>query len=543
MKKFLTLICMILIVCASILSGCTLFGSDAKAYYDQVVAYVTLTNGELVKVTMRELIYGYNTFGSEYTSSGSSVEEAVNKTITDIINKKAFLSSTQAKSFALTTSEQNQVMVDVYKAINDQIAEYEKAYMKEAGIKAEDFQTQESESGVVYTAYEEAIRLNDQGEFVKTEETSSKEVANPGEFKFTSMAEEDVREEGLKRYFKSLKESARITGEENLSNEALLKAEIKRLKQNLTESKIIEKAQEAFLLSENSVEAINEKIVAKYKSLFSSEKIKYTIANAELTVETVEGLTYYFDSNVSSNFFKVEHILIPYSDGQTAEVEEYKTAVSEGQVTADFQSAFADFLTTQIEIAPRNAETGVREGEAKTPSEILTEIKNAFIGKSDAEKAEIFLKYQYMYSSDETSVKSEKSLTIPVDSELDTMVAEFAKASREIRNDGVSALSDIVLTEYGYHIIMYVGDCKGIISSIDEINESNTYSLLTNLYNTKTRAGHNKSLYHSIYESVVVSDTNFETYYYNPVASGLTSGITIKKYNTRLNSLIKKLEG
>lgn len=540
MKKFLSLICMTLIMCACVLSGCSLFGNDPKAYYDQIVAQVTLTNGMVVEISMRELIYGYNTYGSEY---GSNKKEAVDKVITDLINKKAFLASSQAKSYALTPNEQNQVLVDVYKAINDQIATYEKEYMTEEGIKAEDFQTEESEKGVVYEAYEESITLNDQGEFEKTNKTETKEVANPGEFAFTSMAEEKVKNEGLKRYFKTLRESARVTGEENLSNDALLKAEIKRLKQVYTESKIIEKAQEAYLLSENSVDAINEKIVAKYKSLFNSEKIKYTIASEELTVESVEGLKYYFDSNVSSNFFKVEHILIPYSETQKAEIEEYKTAVSEGQVTADFQSAFADFLTTQIEIEPRDSVTGNREGEAKTPSEILAEIKNAFIGKTDAEKAEIFLKYQYMYSSDETSVKSEKSLTIPVDTKLDTMVKEFASASREIRQNGVSSLSDIVLTEYGYHIIMYVGDCQGIVSSTDEINESNAQSMLVNLYNAKTRAGHNKSIYHTIYETVVVSDANFETYYYNPIASGLTSGRTIKKYNTRLNSLIKKLEG
>ena len=227
MKKFLSLICMTLIMCACVLSGCSLFGNDPKAYYDQIVAQVTLTNGMVVEISMRELIYGYNTYGSEYTSSGSNVEEAVDKVITDLINKKAFLASSQAKSYALTPSEQNQILVDVYKAINDQIATYEKEYMTEEGIKAEDFQTEESEKGVVYEEYEEAIKLNDQGEFEKTNKTETKEVANPGEFAFTSMAEEKVKNEGLKRYFKTLRESARVTGEENLSNDALLKAEIK----------------------------------------------------------------------------------------------------------------------------------------------------------------------------------------------------------------------------------------------------------------------------------------------------------------------------
>ena len=129
-KKILTALLLILLVGFNcLLSACSLVTLNNQKYLSQVVAETTN-----VKITMEDLIIGYNSFGYSYVQKNNyTQEQAVKKTLEDLIDRELLLNKAKAELGDLTISEQNEVRKEVYDYINSQVKTYADEIIKSDG--------------------------------------------------------------------------------------------------------------------------------------------------------------------------------------------------------------------------------------------------------------------------------------------------------------------------------------------------------------------------------------------------------------------------
>ena len=139
--------------------------------------------------------------------------------------------------------------------------------------------------------------------------------------------------------------------------------------------------------------------------------------------------------------------------------------------------------------------------ETITYTQLLQKVQNAVNSVQDpAVKMEKFREFVYAYSTDKNSINVENGMYIPTDESLDNMVKPFADASRELRAlDKEGAISGLVETTYGYHIIMYAGDVANVVYT------GNTNLLMTRLNNTLLTKTTNKTMLDKVIEQVSLS--------------------------------------
>ena len=186
-------------------------------------------------------------------------------------------------------------------------------------------------------------------------------------------------------------------------------------------------------------------------------------------------------------------------------------------------------MKSQITGQARDSE-GKLVGENKSAVAIYNEINselNALGNEADL-RIKKFDELLYKYSTDEGTFNAQTDYAIPLDSTYDTMVAEFANESRKLYNAGVvGAISGIVMSEFGAHIIIYTGTPKNIVDDINTLT-------INDLLNAKLKASNEKTMFDVACEGTSKSD--FATYQSNLV-SVLRDGKTIKFYQSRYEDI------
>ena len=153
---------------------------------------------------------------------------------------------------------------------------------------------------------------------------------------------------------------------------------------------------------------------------------------------------------------------------------------------------FEDFATSVRKIASENEALKDQLVEKDLKDEFFKQqnidVMNSLISslnsaQSQSAKLAVFRDFMHKYSNDDATLNAEACYYIPTDSSLDSMVTEFADASRDIYDNGngtVGTITGWVETEYGYHIIMYTGtptnvDANGAIDVV--LSALNNYYL------------------------------------------------------------------
>ena len=168
MKKKLFSLVLCLVMCASVLAGCNLFGRDLETYYNTVVAQInyqyTIGSEEYSyteDITKRELINAYNSYGYNYAQNGYSQEEAVELTLDTIINRNLMITEVEryykaAGEELFNDAEKTYLWEETYEAIYDNFRSY---YNEILGIEDEEESSSDEESGTVYEPYEKQAVL------------------------------------------------------------------------------------------------------------------------------------------------------------------------------------------------------------------------------------------------------------------------------------------------------------------------------------------------------------------------------------------------
>ena len=168
MKKKVFSLVLCLVMCASVLAGCNLFGRDLETYYNTVVAQINYqysigaeNYSYTEDITKRDLINAYSSYGYNYTQNGYSQEEAVEMTLDTLINRSLMITEVEryykeAGEELLNDAEKTYLWEETYEAIYDNFRSY---YNDILGVEDDTASDSEETSGTVYEAYDKQATL------------------------------------------------------------------------------------------------------------------------------------------------------------------------------------------------------------------------------------------------------------------------------------------------------------------------------------------------------------------------------------------------
>lgn len=582
-SKFLRFFALAFCFClAPIFAGCNLVTTNVDKFLAENVA--SFDNGRIV-ISREELLITYNTTGnSRFDNSSTPTEKGIRDTIDLELKRKLlveFLTSdeesiVQARAdkniqkVTLSTHQYNDAWQNVYDYINDTVDSLATELRTKDGIESADDEHDHDDDSE-YKSYEDSL-YNKQYTLVKDESTGNyvlQKVKEDEEHSNTSIAlytEADAESKTFSELAKQAYDTFRenywhwtdskvmnpdATNETSYSDDAwskfindLLRSENDR---NLTKS-----SEDAFLRNVQMVYGIyyqnavltefqnkytRENIVIsakdvadKYRELYDAQYEKYNSNSSafDSAVPTGAGDVYYMQK--ANSYMKVNHILVKFSDEQNDAIKAEKTKLDNCEI--DLETYNKNVAAIKAQTMATNQQTGEKIYYENVRTEIINKVNNT---NSASQKMAEFANLMHQYSEDTATLGAEACYYIPTDTSIkDSMEAAFAKASRELYNDGNGKVGDIttqwIETSYGYHIIMYTGLPTDVSSS------NTTDDLLVKLDAYRLNPLYNKTMLDKIIEKITLSD--YATYE-EGLVDYLMGGKTIEYFPNSFSDLYK----
>ena len=384
-------------------------------------------------------------------------------------------------------------------------------------------------NGTYVMDYSDAVILKDNNSRVHDERTAPEHFVQ-------AIRHEEVSKEAYVRYVKQLQDAAKAEG---LSTDetTVLHNEEKRLIDLYTRSKYMTIFEEWYnkyynftFDGENYVlnDDILTQVVDTYKQEYESQALLYA-DNKDKYHEAMGGddisKVYYHHDN---EYVYISHILLKFSDAQIEEIKALDKKLEKKLIS---QSRYDELVQN---IANRTVVTYELDGETytSTAANVYDRIMGYVNKGADAvEKAKLFNDMLYIYNDDEGIMNKDFAYVVNLDTNVtDKMVKPFADKAREMHATGnVGDVSNMVITEYGVHIMFYAGDVKSA-------NKNMSTLTFADLINTKTQLSSNKSLFDVIYDGIEVNA-------YNTSASNYINNcykfINIEKHEGNYKDLFK----
>ena len=530
-KKFTGILLCLLMTFAFVLSGCDLFPKNMSAYLNKSVCTITYENGETEDITTREYINAFNSYGYTLVQNGTSYEDAANQTIDVLVNRYVLLHhATSNNLVTIDDSAEKEILDDVYTSLESNLDTYIDEVRDDWDITAPT-SPEKNEDAVVYTPYVQQAEVVFDGENYKIRLLDTEDDPQTTNFQnidaviteFNNYALEDdgtesarIRKEAYRRFISALK-----SNEEGLNlstdNASVLKRYVEDVYDTTKENYIITQLEEYYQTSEGYSTISVRQVLDKYKSLMLQSKFSYE-ANSEnydtAMLENFEDVYYVVDDN----YFFVSNLLVMFddetvgSDGltQKGRYDNLETEYNNGYITYGEYQRRAKELAYQVVATKRDSEGNLIKGSEIGVETLLTNLQNALNLESTNEgKAKVFNDYLYAYGEDTGVVNAEYPYVIGT--ETSQMVESFTDAARKLNKDGVfGALSGIVPSEYGAHIIIYLGKVENLFT----ISDVSTFNLIESdiekLTETKLSPLNNKTLFDKIFEQL--SEDNYSIF-------------------------------
>lgn len=533
-KKILTALLLILLVGFNcLLSACSLVTLNNQKYLSQVVAETTN-----VKITMEDLILGYNSFGYSYVQNNSyTTEQAVKKTLEDLIDRELLYNKAKFELGDLTISEQNEVRKEVFDYINSQVKTYADEIIKSENlVLPETKEDKATEEATKFTAYEKKIvrEKNSDGTYTykRVVEERKNEDTKLNEFSLNEYGIEGLAQRAYSKYISKTKKSR--DEYKNLSNEEVFEKEFNRIYKVYEKNKYLTLFQSKI---ENNAEIDLIAIKDKYIELVKNSAFTYALDENGYNKQMQSASNEVYYQPFGEKYIEVAHVLLGYNDEQTAELKKLKSDLSQGYIDVSEYELKVKNLAGAIKVKDNLN----KDAQEKTVEEVYSEIASSLnaCGNDNDKRVKTFIGFIEKYNTDPGMLTSLNNQTqyyaINLDTTVtDTMVKEFADASREMysqENSDYTIYAKPVLTEYGYHIIFSLGvvENKVNLSNIDNVSVSY-------LYENEAMKGTNKSLFDKMAEIV---DTSKYAEYQVSLISGLRDGLTITYNKTAYQRLYK----
>lgn len=556
LKKLLT-ITLSLFCSVAMLVGCNLVELNTAKYYNQVV----ITVGDDVEYTKKDLIDAYYNYYYSYVASGNmDAKQAVQNSakmlvqrglVVDYIKTNFF---GEGKPLEITDLDEQDIRMSAFNSMQNQIDELEATIRHERGIEIEESTDTEEETTESlrdeYVSYTPTVVLVD-GVAVYNEELDDQNQGNSAldiplhfEQKITDV---EISREAMTRYVASLQSTAKMLGKSTDEKEVVIEEE-ERLIEIYTEQKYLEKYQEYFNKSSkfnDNNELIDTTKVLEYytkeykrqQELYEGNLTKYyndMKSNSESVI--------YHPSGSENSFMNVTHILLQFSDEQKAEVTKLKKEKETTNMSDETYQTKLELIANRTEVVYE--ENGV---EFKSnPQTVYQRIYNYVNQSNDpVVRAQLFNDMIYKYNDDPGIMNKEFDYVVDlnddvygVDSEgnpTNIMVREFTEAARALYdttdtlNYGAGSMSELVITEHGYHIIMNTGAVRNVTNDINSLD----YQAL---FNTYTQLNHAKNLFNYYYDLIVTDDYQTQEEDLTELAS---ANVKVVYYENRYKDLWK----
>ena len=558
MNKLNYIVLAVLILTVTIFSGCSLVTLNQQKYMSQVVASAS-NDSKTYEVTMEEFLTYYSNYASSYIQNGMTNAEATEEVINMILNRKMFVdylknyTDNGQKTYELTNVDINDCWTEVYNYIYEQLDSYEAEIYTDWGLTKEESTTEEDNEEEEYAGREdyqhEYTIVNGQLQKVEEDNTSSEDVAlNPNPFKqyfwqesesnvvgFTTAGaiktkitefSDGIKEEEMKRFVKDLKSAESYKEFDNNTSWDVFERELQRVYEIQVDNKYIEKYEEIFndnyvIKAEDVLSLYNDTIKSQIE-LYSKDTDAYNEAMKS------DNTTVYY--HPTQGWFYVSHLLIGYDDEQKALIEKWDDEVSKGIITEAERDANIEDLRAQLKATARDSE-GNETSVVKSAQEILDEVNNTLVvyGNDANARIDAFTDLIYKYTTESSFLTRDFDYAIPFDEEYDSMVEEFANASREVQKQGLSSVSNLVYTEYGAHIIMFTGMPQNV-----SITGENT--TLQDLWNVPLKSSSDKNMLDLFISKVTKNDYSAQQ---AKIIDQLREGMDIVINKTKLKDFYK----
>ena len=554
MKKLFSYV-FALLLSVTMFAGCNLFELNASKYYSQTVAQIVYDNNNKYDFTMEDLLQAYNNYGYQLAQNDQEMtgEEVLKQTAELMVQRKLLVEQIK-KEISLTTEEKNVLKRQVYENINSTLASYEAEIRVEwdRDIK-EEASTEETPATTVtraeYTPYEPTVEKQYYEEVVNgsaqlkyklvavEKEEEQQDTTDPGEF-VQATTDEDISAEAWKRYIADLQKNNEELGK-SYTDEKAFEKEIARIYGILEENKYISKYQEVV---EDGLEIVSQAAVDSYKEKYKRDYELYSGKDGEAAYHKAmasDASTVYYHPNSGNEYVYVTHILFKFSDAQTAEIERLEKLYKSNSITKEVYDA----RIAEVKDIDNTVVTYLDNGvEKKTNATLAYQDILNNVNKYDAEiqfeqRAKAFNTMLYRYNDDEGIMNKDFGYVVNLDTNVqDQMVKPFADEARRLHNkEGLGAISEPILTDYGYHVIMNLGPVRNVVEygNIENL----TWEAL---YNIKTQPSSEKTLFHVEYAAINTNSTKV-TEILNSKVADLSAGVEkIRYWEKRFLTLLEE---
>lgn len=557
-KKFTAVL--ILVLCLILpLSGCSLFALDNYTYLNQTVATINnpSNNNQEIVIKKKDLIEAYRNYAQTLQQNGYTGEQAIEQLIQLLINKEVVLSEAErlieTGEIIVSNNDLNDMWTETYKAVIKNIADFENEIITAWGLHIPSVLTEEEADENVYfeqyKAQAEIIKITNSDNSVEWKIRSLEsqkdfedeliyELDNHIDSIFNEVnnrvSSANVTKEALKRYIKLLKnneEGLNLSTEDN----EVFKREIERIYNNIKENRYMQLYSEHFEVKNGySIISINQVLnylSAQMLASYSKYSIDFDLYESEI-LSNREDVWYVMDDD----YFYVSHILLSFSDEEKATITKAEEFFKAGKISYQDYKNVKQFVAENVMVKEYGENTNL------TPNQLLNSLKTNLKGKDKSGKVEVLNDYIYKYSGDGGNKNATYEYIIGKNNSQ--MVEEFTDAARELHNNGKGKFGDIselVVTEYGVHILAYLEPVKNAFT----IHNVNNFSLITGntekmesiietLITTKLSQLNERTLFDYIYEQVLFDKfSSFE----GMNLSVLKQNLEIKIYNKNYSDL------
>ena len=573
-KRFAGILMCMMMLCMSLLAGCSLVERDYNRYYSQAIAVVEhKENGKTAQVTKRELIEGYQSYGYMYEQSyGYTREEALSLTLSMLENRKITLLEAEEKfgvsengKNGLTSEEQTYLYDQVVDALSSNLDVY---YNEVTGTTS----SEEESEDITFEGYDKTAVLEFQnGQYVirKTQTTEDPladykfDSSNPKNF-FDSedykAIYENFRENILgadEDYQKAFLEYARALRlseyGQNLSTDtpSLFDREIQRLYNLSYENYMITKYSYSNRNSSDVSSITTSDILNMYSSKVRADYTEYVLEGDSGYDDDMQNslneMYYIRQDSEATKFFTVANVLFKFTDEQQEEYDAIMAlSTDDGGLTSDQINQRLDRLYAQITPVVRtyNENTDIYE-EVENHSYTISDIYNIMSSALSSAKATGNVNYIgdtindfiYQYNEDTGMFNATNNYVIGIDSEgevVSSFVDSFNEAAVALYDNGNGQTGDIsgfVRSEYGIHVLIYTGACENLFDSINVSDQE----ALEKLYDTRVNILVDKTYFDVIYDEIYVDNY---TYFENNHMRYLRQEYTITEYQGRYDDLL-----
>ena len=487
MKKKIFSLVLCVMMCASVLTGCNLFTRDLETYYNAVVAEINYqyaigqeTHTYTEKITKRDLLDAYYSYGSTYVDNGYTQEEAINLTLDTLINRNLMITEVE-RYYAdngeelLNDAEKTYLFEETYEAILDL---YEQHYNEIVG-EGESTSSSTSSSTTpenVFEEYEKKATLytdangkvgikkvdivknvKDRNYILKNSDGTAYDLEHKdseGNYIFKDLIYEDILEyaksstnykSALVDYMNKVRDNYSYLDLED--EKTCFMFELDRVYEILKDNYIVEKYEQIYNgLAKSGSFVTNvkvEDVVRYYENNLVTDYEKYAsdYETFESDILSESTMPNYINTNEGSKFFNVAVIKIGFEDGAKDNLDKQ---LEEGMDIDEYYDKLLN-LYSNARVEVRDSKTGEGTGKKIGANELYKEIKNKLSSTKDYKNADEILKNEAQvnailndYNVDISSLDAseaqevkEKTVKAYVERENEVIAREKASAFRD----------------------------------------------------------------------------------------------------------------